>query len=186
MAENAKKVESVVSDSVVVQKKKTVSKESFIVEDAKNVGSYILTDVLLPAAKKAIRDIVTDGIEMLLYGSTRSRNDSGRRGAAYVSYDRFSQDRPNDYSYRSSPKVYTYNNLSFASRVDAEAVLESMREQLRRYGMCSVADMCGLANVDCEWTDNKFGWTSLKTAEIIRDRYGDGWIIKLPKAMPLD
>ena len=44
----------------------------FISEDAANVKSYVFMDVLVPAIKKAISDIVTNGIDMILYGETRS------------------------------------------------------------------------------------------------------------------
>ena len=40
----------------------------FISEDVNNVKSYIVMDVLVPAIKKAISDIVTNGIDMILYG----------------------------------------------------------------------------------------------------------------------
>lgn len=42
----------------------------FISEDVNNVKSYIVMDVLVPAIKKAISDIVTNGIDMILYGET--------------------------------------------------------------------------------------------------------------------
>ena len=51
-------------------KKKNKLVDTFISEDAQNIKSYILMDVLVPAIKKAISDIVTDGISMLLYGDT--------------------------------------------------------------------------------------------------------------------
>lgn len=37
----------------------------FISEDAGNIKSYVVLDVLVPAIKKAIADIVTGGIDML-------------------------------------------------------------------------------------------------------------------------
>ena len=72
-----KKVEKVVSGTAV-KKRNDMRKltDIFISEDAENVKSYIFMDVLVPAIKKAISDIVTDGIDMVLYGSTgRSRKN---------------------------------------------------------------------------------------------------------------
>ena len=61
-----RKVQKVVSGKVTT-KKNEVRKltDIFISEDARNVKSYIFMDVLVPAIKKAISDIVTDGIDMI-------------------------------------------------------------------------------------------------------------------------
>ena len=67
-----KKVEKIVSGKARVKKKSGISKlkDNLISEDVDNVKSYAITDVLIPAAKKAISDIVTNGIDMILYGET--------------------------------------------------------------------------------------------------------------------
>ena len=90
-AKNAqhKKVEKIVKGKVKTKKKSEISKfkDVFISEDAKDVKSYIMMDVLIPAAKKAISDIVRDGIDMILYGNTGHKRSSGySSGASYVSY----------------------------------------------------------------------------------------------------
>lgn len=65
-----KRVEKVISGTVKPKKKSEVQKfaDVFISEDVNNVKSYIVMDVLVPAIKKAISDIVTNGIDMILYG----------------------------------------------------------------------------------------------------------------------
>ena len=65
-----KRIEKVVAGPVKTRKKSKFSKftEEFISEDAKNVKSYVFGEVLIPAIKKAISDIVTDGIDIILYG----------------------------------------------------------------------------------------------------------------------
>ena len=70
-----KKVEAVVSGGAKTRKKSEAKKlaDTFISEDAGNVKNYILVDVLIPAIKKAVCDIVTNGIEMILYGETGPR-----------------------------------------------------------------------------------------------------------------
>ena len=63
-----KKVEKVVTGTVKVKKKNEIGrlKDVFISEDVNNVKNYVLMDVLIPAVKKAISDIVTNGIDMIL------------------------------------------------------------------------------------------------------------------------
>ena len=59
-----KKLDKVISGTAKVKKKSKTGKfaDMFISEDARNVKSYIVSDVLIPAAKKLISDIVKDGI----------------------------------------------------------------------------------------------------------------------------
>ena len=87
-----KRVEKpVVKGTAVVKKKSALSKfaDEFISEDAKNVKSYVLGEVLIPSIKKAICDIVIDSINMILYGGTRG--DRRRSTADRVSYSSFSR-----------------------------------------------------------------------------------------------
>ena len=67
-----KKVEKVVHGAVKTRKKSGLEKAKglFISDDAANLKSYVLMDVLISAFKKATSDIVTNGIEMILYGET--------------------------------------------------------------------------------------------------------------------
>ena len=182
-----KKVEKVVKNRVIVKKKTGLDKvvSVFISEDAQNVKSYILLDVLVPAIKKAIKDIVTDGVEMILYGDTgRGRRNSN---ASYVSYDRFSSKRDDDrrYDRTYTRNGYSYDDIIFDSRLEAEEVLASMDSLIDTYGFVSVADLYDLAGIsDDNHTHNKYGWKNLHSAESVRVR--DGFVLKLPKALPID
>lgn len=177
-----KKVEKVVSGTAV-KKRNDMRKltDIFISEDAENVKSYIFMDVLVPAIKKAISDIVTDGIDMVLYGSTgRSRKSSG---ADRVSYRSYYDDKKND-RYRSSSARYSYDDIRIPTRAEAETVLDRLDEIIEMYDQASVADYYDLCGVTGQYTDQKYGWTNLRNAKIERVR--DGYVIKLPPAKPLD
>ena len=71
--QSEKKVEAVITGAAKIRKKGEMQKfaDVFIAEDANNVKSYILMEVIVPAVKKAISDIVTTGIDMILYGEAR-------------------------------------------------------------------------------------------------------------------
>lgn len=181
-----KKVEKVVTGKVKVKKKSEMSKmaDIFISEDVSNVKSYIFMDVLVPAIKKAISDIVTDGIDMILYGST---GRSARRGGAdKISYRNYS-DRDRDRYSRDDNRTrtgYSRSEITLESRGEAEDVLARMDELMSEYGIVSVADMYDLMGVQHNYTDNNYGWTNIRNAEVVRVR--DGYIIKMPKALPID
>lgn len=181
-----KKVEKVVKGTVKTRKKSGVSKlkDTFISEDVSNVKSYIVMDVLIPAAKKAISDIVRDGIDMILYGDThRGRSSSG---ASYVSYRSYSDRDRRDSRYESSRarSVYEPDDIVLDSRVEAETVLDRMNELIDTYGIVSVADLYDLVGKSCDYTANKYGWTNIRNAEPVRVR--DGYLLKMPKVGPID
>ena len=180
-----KKVEKVVHGRVRTKPKSGVSKitDIFISEDAANVKSYIVMDVLVPAVKKAISDIVRDGIDMILYGESKGRKSSSASG--YVSYRDYSRsddrDRFRDSRSRSS---YAHDDIILDSRGEAEEVITRMDELIDTYGNVSVADLYDLVGKSSEYTDNKYGWTNIRNAEPIRVR--DGYMLKLPKALPIN
>lgn len=181
-----KKVEKVVKGTVKTRKKSGVSKlkDTFISEDVSNVKSYIVMDVLIPAAKKAISDIVRDGIDMILYGDThRGRSSSG---ASYVSYRSYSDRDRRDSRYESSRarSVYEPDDIVLDSRVEAETVLDRMNELIDTYGIVSVADLYDLVGKSCDYTANNYGWTNIRNAEPVRVR--DGYLLKMPKVGPID
>ena len=181
-----KKVQKVVSGAKTRQNNTRKLTDIFISEDAANVKSYIFMDVLVPAIKKAISDIVTDGIDMILYGGNGGRRrDSGARSSNKVSYRSYydSRDNRRDESY-SNVGRFDYDDIIFRSRGDAEHVRNQMMDTIDRYGFVTVADMYEMADLTSPYTSNKYGWTSIRTAEAVRVK--DGYILKLPKAMPID
>lgn len=180
-----KKVEKVVTGKVITKKKSGLNKfvSEFISEDAKNVKTYVVGEVLIPAIKKAVSDIVTDGIDMILYGGTR--RDGKRPTADRVSYRSY-YDRSSSMSSRDTRTVsgYSYDDIILNSRGEAEDVLSRMDELMDTYGLVRVADLYDLVGITGNYTDNKYGWTNIRNAEIVRVR--DGYMIKMPRAVPID
>lgn len=181
-----KKVEKVIAGTVKSKKKSEIRKftDVFISEDIDNVKSYILLDVLIPAIKKAISDIVTNGIDMILYGETgKIKSNSTASKVSYRSYYDGRNGR-RDYSAIRTKISYNYDDIIFDNRGEAEDVLSRMDELISTYGLVSVADLYDLVGVTGNYTDNKYGWTNIRSASVIRVR--DGYMLKLPKALPLD
>ena len=178
-----KKIQKVTSGTVRTKKKGELAKlrDVFISEDVANVRSSVINDVIIPKVKEIISDTVRNSIDMLLWGeSGRSKKTSG----TYVSYRDFSSsERKNDRYAR--PKMgFDYEDLIFETRPEVEAVREQMEEIISRYGWVSVADMYEMADITAPYTANKYGWKSIRTAEPIRVR--DGYILKLPRPMPVE
>lgn len=184
-AAEKRKVGKVVTGAVKVQKKSEFQKlkDNFISEDAKNVKSFVIMDVLIPAAKKAITDIVVNGLDMILYGEVRNKNRSSisSKISYHNYYDR--RDEPRGDSNRTR-NGYSYDNITLETRGEAEDVLTRMCELIDTYGIASVADLYDLVGISHNYTDNKYGWTNLRNAETVRVR--DGYMLNLPKALPIN
>ena len=70
------------------------------------------------------------------------------------------------------------------SRGEAEEVLARMDELISTYGIVTVADFYDMCGITCDYTANKYGWTNIRNAQVVRVR--DGYMIKMPKSMPID
>lgn len=180
-----KKIEKVVTGSVKQRKKTGLSRaaSTFMPGDVDSVKSYILMDVLVPSIKRAISDIVCNGINMLLGEPTRGKG--GNSIGAKVNYRQYYRDpdERRDYARPRAQAQYSYDDIVFDNRGDAEEVLYRMEELLERFEVVSVADLFDMAGISCNYTDNKYGWTDLRSAHVERVR--DGYIINLPRATSL-
>lgn len=158
----------------------------FISEDITNVKNYIFMDVIVPAVKKAIYDVVTNGIDMFLYGG----NGKGKSNstASKVSYRNYYERKDNG-GYRQSESnvsrnALDYEDIVFDNRGEAEAAKQQMMDLIDRYGMVTVGDLYEMANQTPPYTAQKYGWMDVRSAEAQRVR--DGYILKLPRAVPID
>lgn len=184
-AQEEKRVEKVVRGKVKTQKNnKRKLADLFISEDAGNIKNYIFLDVIIPAVKKAIYDLVVGALDMSLYGG---RGGSGKRSTAdrvsYRDYNSVSRRDTRSYESARTTSGYSYDDIVLETRGEAEAVLSRMDEIMEEYEIVRVADLYDLVGITGEHTDNKYGWTNIRNAKIVRVR--DGWKIEMPRALPI-
>ena len=179
-----KKIQKRVSKPAKTKKKGELRKiaEEFIVDDVKSIKTYVITDVLIPTIKDTIWDILTNTLDMFLFNGTKDHRKRGKSSPkiSYRDYYDSKNDRGRNYEIRDR---FDYDDLEFDSRGEADAVLTGMLETIDQYGVVSVADMYDMADVTAPYTGNRYGWTSLRNAEVVRVR--NAYIIKLPKAKPI-
>lgn len=182
-----KRLEKVVTGTAKTRKKSEMRKfaDVFISEDVTNVKSYIIMDILIPTIKNTISEVVKNSIDILLFGE--SRRSDRRSVASKVSYSRYyneANDRKDQMPVRTR-NGFDYDDIVFASRGDAEAVLSAMEDALDQFSMVSVGDLYDLAEISTtNYAVNKYGWTDLRSAEVVRLRSGE-YVIKLPRALPI-
>lgn len=156
----------------------------FFAEDWESIKKFIKNDILIPAMKRTFYDVIEGSLGRALFGGQGggSRNRSTADKVSYRDYTASSRKSDN---YRSGTRsVLDYDDIIFDSRGDAEAVLTTMIDIIDQYEEVSVAALYELANVrNAPHTANKYGWDNLSRAYVDRNR--DGYVIKLPRAMPL-
>jgi len=191
-----KKLKKVVTGKVTKQKRSFGKKisEVLLEDNTKSVGSYIFYDVLIPAAKDLISDMVGGGIEMLLFGERRARGanhtirSGGRSHTQYGSF--FSSSIKNQNARNDKPAPFNrarhdFDNIVLESRGEAEEVLSHLVDLTIDYGQATVSDLYDLVGITSNFTDEKYGWTDLRGATANRAR-GGGYVLNLPRPQPLE
>lgn len=163
--------------------------QAFFGEDAESVVAYVLRDVLIPAAKNTISEMVSSGIEMLLFGEPRRRSDRNRGANPYVNYGgRYAQqDRDpravtgNNYVRQSARNRYNFDDYVFPSRGAALDVIENLALQIEEFGFATVGDFFDMIEVASDYTDNDYCWRTMQNVAPIQTR--DGFIIPFTRPM---
>lgn len=192
-ATEEKKLDKIVTGPVRVKKKNEVQKraESFLSDDVSSIKDFVVSSVLVPAAKKVISDtiggitdIIRDSINVCLYGEAEARKKRQSSGGSRFSYEKcFDKDtRP----VIGINRGRRYDDVVIGSKAEAEDVLSTLEEYIDRYEFASVANLNELLGISGDFTDRNYGWTDIRNASVerIRDEYGYGYVLKLPRALP--
>jgi len=198
-----KKITPIVTGDVVRRKKPLGKRfaETFIGGNAKNVMDFIVMDVLVPQAKDMAADAFSQGFERLIFGESRSAGrrtvSRGATSTGYTSYNRYApgsigalgqtggrREDPRQLSRRGRAE-HNFDEIVLDTRVEADAVIDNLFELVSKYESATVADLYELVGISGNFTDTKYGWTELLGADVRRTR-GGGYLLDLPKPVPLD
>lgn len=180
-----KKTEQVTTGKVVVRKKPLGKKflETFVQEDGTSLKEYLIFDVVVPATKNLLLDLLQQGSQRLFYGSSRpaSSRQNYTGGGTQVRYNSMygtgNQGSPRSISNRSR-SVHDFSEVMLDSRVEAENVLDRLGDLIEQYGIASVSDFYDCVGITGSFTDNKYGWTNLAQAHVRQTR--GGYLIEFP------
>lgn len=175
----------VVSGRVTRKKKSALKRasESMLANDAEDIKSYLVFDVLIPAAKDTLSDLVSKGLDMMLYTDSRgsnTRSRSSRRTGGYHNKYNQPERRERPQISQRDRRMLHFDDIILDNRGDAEQVLDYLRRRIDDYEVATVADFYDAVEVTSDYTDTKYGWYDLEDAYVRRVR--DGFQIFLPRA----
>lgn len=182
------KVEPIVKTKVSKRKKSPVSKlaETFIKEDLANVGSFLLFDVLVPAIRDTVVNMITEGVNRVAYGDDARPSYRG-------SYSGYGSNNRTNYSSRSSSysgnintrhaskaRTKVMDDVLFDFRDEAVEVKSTMESHIYQYGEVSLEKFKRWIGEEdtIVYTDRNFGWTDPDAFSIRKIR--EGYLLILP------
>lgn len=189
--EERPKVKSVVKTSGTVRAPGigTRLRQTFVGEDARETGSYLFFDVVIPAIKSMLYDTITHGADRVLFGG----RDVIRSGVAQATnrtrtnYSEISTQNAHRRNggepggrqlSRNARATHQFDEIVLETRGDAEMVLDTMQDLISRFHWVTVPEFYELVDVTAQFTDEKWGWSNLSAA-VIRPVRG-GYVISLP------
>lgn len=201
--EDRKKKEPVVSKVVKIQKKGLMERLVIGVlgpDGLPSIGKYLGSEVILPAVKNIVVDMVTSGINMAMYGQEGRRGPKPPVNYSGPASNHWTKPPSTNYQGRYQSQSPSFNQTPvthaapatrrvggnfvdeyiIADRNEALMALDSLMDTAREYGVVAVADYLDLIGIDAAFTDNTYGWTheAMQQAAVMPTR--DGFILKLP------
>lgn len=176
----------VISGSAIERKEPLRKKflQAYAGDSAQSVGQYLLMDVIVPGTKNIISDLVTQGINRLLYGTSRPsqgvNSSLGGRG-----YGKFFNGGANSSPSQNGPTVHRvqesqqFGEIILQTRPDAELVIDELRALIETYGNAKVSNLYAMIGKSGDFTNQSYGWTNLSRAGVIQIR--EGYLLDLPK-----
>lgn len=159
-------------------------------EEARDVGRGVFEDVVIPTMKDLFFDSIKEGAERAIYGDTRgySRRSSPVGRGRHTSYNRpVRREEPEPVRRpleRRERSTHDFSNLIFTRIQEAENVVTILLDTIDKYGSATVADFYNAMGMTPEFTDEAYGWESLRGVQVRKVR--DGYILHLPRTIQLN
>ena len=191
------KLESVVKKGTVIQKKPNIFKRtarSMVADDVQNVGDFVVTDILVPALRNLLYDVIVGGAGRTIFGTAAARRPGMNPGLFGTA-----QNLKTAYHNASNPAASTapapqgmskqaqarfdFSEISLTDHSEALYIIELLKQRVGEYGTASVADLYDLLGHTGAFTDQNWGWTDLTNARVHQNR--NGFVLDLPHPVPL-
>lgn len=183
-----KRVTKTVNGAVQTKPTSTLVKltDIFLAGDMAMVKDHLFKEHFVPKFKNFIYEGVIAAVRLLVYGEAgRVDPKTPASKIQYTSY--YESNKPASAPVANvSKNVYDYGYIMFEDKADAVEALVQMRDILERYPTVCVADLKEIAKITPASTDYNYGWIDLSSAEVVYRPLDNRYVIKLPRALPLD
>lgn len=164
--------------------------ETFLANDLKDVRTYMFN-----ASIRLLRDyavgLLFDGLNYMFYDKKGAGFRPGMNqgtGGAFIGNNRTPYNYGASYlqNQQAAPQKFTYRDVKFSDRGQAELVLSTLRDALVAYPKgVTIGDFYDVSNLDktAESSDYDWGWTDL-TSAVVRPA-GGYFVIDFPTPVPL-
>jgi len=203
---NEKKIEPIEGIGQVTRRKESLGRrvrKSIFGGTTEGMWSYVTFEVLIPAARDTLMDAGEELLARILLPEGDRRASSRRRGGrgasttplGRIAYDQISartqqtsrprSERTPSSRSRARRDGFEFEEIVLQDRHIADEVLERMYFILDKYKLVTVADLYEILGetVDSTITD-KWGWDNLLGSRV--HRVSDGYLVDLPRPIPLD
>ena len=185
-------IEKIIDGSARISKPTGMTRlrRSFIAGDASSVGDHVFWNLLIPSAQDAVAEMLSTFVDMMIYGEKRGRVTRpgvpavGTGSTSRVNYSGVGTvARAAINPAMTQPVVERLDptRIMVNSRAEAEVVLGKMIEYVDQYGAVTVAQLYRMLGHTPEYTDNKWGWTNLDSADFRRHRHEVRIILPTPQ-----
>lgn len=169
---------------------------AMVAEEVHDVKEYLIFDVVIPTIKKTLFDLVTNALNLTLFGKPSSGSDrDDRRSGPYVSYSSYSRSYDRDDAKRERDRERTrrdnyidvrhLDRIEFRYKEDALDVIRFLEDNLNEFGYTTVSDFVSAAHLETNSVHNKWGWYDIGNP--VPQQLSNGrYYVKLPKPRPID
>lgn len=186
VSQDTKKVDYTAPKGKVTLKKSKMNSlgKSVIQGSIKDAITVAITDLIVPAGRDLLFNVVNSVAQTLIYGESEQPSVSnGVNRIPYSSisnYNRVGRPTSRVQKIRQRPE----DGFIFERKSDADTILDELRNACDSFGVVSVQSLYEICDKTAPYTANKYGWMNLDDARVERTR--DGYTLKLPRSMPLD
>lgn len=169
-----------------------------LIDRASEASSDLIRNEIIPGIKDLALD-ATHGLIDGVFGSStkgRGRHTRRRSGIQQTVADRDANIKV-DYRGASTAKKavskrtisemaranHEFDEILFEGRIEAQDVIDRMRERLDKYGSVTVDNLYQMMGVDPTFKDSAWGWDNLDGAHVRRFR--GAYVLDLPDPTPL-
>jgi len=137
-------------------------KKAWFGENVENAGEFVIFEVGIPAMKATLSDMISNGMEVLLFGESSGRHSRGRskESSGYTGMYRRERERERDVREERRSYGYIWEQVEPRSQRDCMAIIAEMKDFAYDNEYVTVAELLDIMRASnlAEYTDENKGW----------------------------